>query len=487
MMGFRGMPGPPGPKGPSGLPGRRGNQGKIGPTGFVGNVGEDGPPGRDGRCNCSFPDLYVHRVTVPGPPVIKIKEKKVPVPVVVVNEVEVTKYIPFEPTPPGFAPPEGWSPGMGKPDMSKTRLLPRFSTVSTSTTKVKTTPRRIRPPHTVSGKKTTETENILMEHNITLFENITDENLTMINQSTTTVEPYTGPPTLGYNRRECLLNAVGIPVLHAESQYGPVGSWMRDADPYSEEMARRRWLTDDYASPVLYEYENERQLMNKKQQIKYYVDYLASGTGNIIYNGSFFYHRHGSNILVRYDLESTYQIQHNLGEIAFRDCDRKPDHTFENCNETERDVWLYGRPHNYVDYGVDENGLWVVYVRADSEHLTVSKIETDFYVVETWDIYEVNATEIADTFIMCGVLYGLESATARDTYISFAYDLYKRETVPIRVKWYNPYRGITMLHYNPVDGRLYFFDNKKLLSVNVRMEGEHSDPFDHLLDADDDE
>lgn len=29
-----------------------------------------------------------------------------------------------------------------------------------------------------------------------------------------------------------------------------------------------------------------------------------------------------------------------------------------------------------------------------------------------------------------------------------------------------------MLHYNPVDGRLYFFDSKRLLSVNVRVEGQ---------------
>lgn len=70
----------------------------------------------------------------------------------------------------------------------------------------------------------------------------------------------------------CLLNAVGIPVLHAESQYSAVGSWMRDHRPSNQEMAERRWVTDDYASPVLYEYENERQLMNKKQKIKYHFN-----------------------------------------------------------------------------------------------------------------------------------------------------------------------------------------------------------------------
>lgn len=40
------------------------------------------------------------------------------------------------------------------------------------------------------------------------------------------------------------------------------------------------------------------------------------------------------------------------------------------------------------------------------------------------------------------------------------------------MKWYNPYGGMTMLHYNPVDERLYFFDSKRLLSVNVRVEGQ---------------
>ena len=44
--------------------------------------------------------------------------------------------------------------------------------------------------------------------------------------------------------------------------------------------------------------------------------------------------------------------------------------------------------------------------------------------MNTWEI-EVNGTELADAFIMCGVIYGLESGTDRDTYISFAYDLYR--------------------------------------------------------------
>lgn len=53
----------------------------------------------------------------------------------------------------------------------------------------------------------------------------------------------------------------------------------------------------------------------------------------MIYNGSYYYHRHNSNILMRYDLDTAAQIQSDeLGNIAAIDCSRKHDHTFEVCS-----------------------------------------------------------------------------------------------------------------------------------------------------------
>lgn len=65
-----------------------------------------------------------------------------PVPVVVVSEVEVTKLVPFEPTPPGFGPPPGWLPGMPLPDLSQTRLIPRPTSSPTPLTSSTKIPRR---------------------------------------------------------------------------------------------------------------------------------------------------------------------------------------------------------------------------------------------------------------------------------------------------------------------------------------------------------
>ncbi|VDM84468.1 unnamed protein product [Strongylus vulgaris] len=105
--------------------------------------------------------MYVHRVPIPGPPVIQV-----------------------------------------------------FSTITTTPT----------PPPTRRRKPTTPGKYfvppVFSENGTLLFGNFTDEFGNYTNF--TTVEPYTGPPTLGYNRRECMLAAVGIPVLHAESQYGQV-------------------------------------------------------------------------------------------------------------------------------------------------------------------------------------------------------------------------------------------------------------------------
>jgi hypothetical protein len=53
-----------------------------------------------------------------------------------------------------------------------------------------------------------------------------------------------------------------------------------------------------------------------------------------------------------------------------------------------------------------------------------SQIFQDFYIVNTWEL-DVNATDLSDAFIICGVLYGLESAEDRDTYIAYGYDLFR--------------------------------------------------------------
>lgn len=60
--------------------------------------------------------------------------------------------------------------------------------------------------------------------------------------------------------------------------------------------------------------------------------------------------------------------------------------TFEHCifsSKAERDLpklasngtnYLYTTEYNYVDFNVDDNGLWVIYTSADSNNTIVAKV-----------------------------------------------------------------------------------------------------------------
>ncbi|KHJ43253.1 Olfactomedin-like domain protein [Trichuris suis] len=277
---------------------------------------------------------------------------------------------------------------------------------------------------------------------------------------------------------ECIIEKVGTPVFHSESQYGEVGAWMQDAAPeggYSD----KRWVFDGFISPVLYEYRTELDLLYKRQSVKYYIDYLATGTGGVVYNGSFFYHQYQSPYMVCYHLKSGQVRQKRLAHLAYRDCLLKefsPDgDVIWDCNRTSvRDDNLYGMEHNFADFATDENGLWVIYQNTfNNGTLTIASIDVEsLTVLRSLLVPMGNGKLICNMFIMCGVLYGLTSCTDYQSEINFAYHLYEERYLNLSAVWRNPFRSTTMLNYNPKDRRLYFFDNGNLLSTPVRVKSE---------------
>ncbi|KRX22198.1 Myocilin, partial [Trichinella nelsoni] len=277
------------------------------------------------------------------------------------------------------------------------------------------------------------------------------------------------------NARKCILDRVGTPVFHSESQYGNVGAWMPDAASENGKMSHKRWVFDGLVSPVLYEYKTELDLFYKSQSVKYYVDYLATGTGGVVYNGSFFYHRYNSPYVVRYNLDSGNLHQRKVPNLAYRDCILKefsPDgNQIWDCNaSTVRDPYLYNMSHNFADFATDENGLWLIYGNTyENNTLSVVNIDANYLtLIRSLLVPLNNETSISNMFIMCGVLYGLRSSTDYDSNIDFVYDLYEEKFYNISIKWRNPFYKTTMLNYNPLDRRLYFFDNGNLLSSPVR-------------------
>lgn len=62
-------------------------------------------------------------------------------------------------------------------------------------------------------------------------------------------------------------------------------------------------------------------------------------------------------------------------------------------------------------------------------------------------------------FIVCGVLYAVDSVTDRNSKIRFAYDLYKNKLLDVNLSFTNAFRKTTMLGYNPRSQvRLFNYD-----------------------------
>jgi len=78
------------------------------------------------------------------------------------------------------------------------------------------------------------------------------------------------------------------------------------------------------------------------------LDEAYTGTGHVVYDGSFYYHRVGSREVIRYDLtRKTITGRIFLADVQF-----------------DGDDYLYDSEFNYVDLAVDENGLWAIYAPA---------------------------------------------------------------------------------------------------------------------------
>ncbi len=68
-------------------------------------------------------------------------------------------------------------------------------------------------------------------------------------------------------------------------------------------------------------------------------------------------------------------------------------------------------------------------------------------VLFSWNI-SIQHKSVGEMFIVCGVLYALDSTSDRTTKIRFAYDLYRKELYDVLLTFTNPFRKTTTVGYN---------------------------------------
>lgn len=242
---------------------------------------------------------------------------------------------------------------------------------------------------------------------------------------------------------------------------------MQDPVPIKKNDELKYWMTSDKDKKSLLEFNTKEAFRSKTPTKTYTLLHQLAGNAQAIYAGSFFYNQEGTNKLVKYDLTTEATAFINVFAAATKADNRA----------------LYTTQVNYMDINVDENGLWVIFASNVTNNTMILKFNPNTMQTEyVWNL-TLDHQEIGEMFIICGVLYGIESVRERNTKINFAFDLYAKKPFDINVEFTNPFSQTNFISYNPHSEKIFTWDKGNLLEYPVRL----NETIDLSIPDDDDE
>lgn len=132
------------------------------------------------------------------------------------------------------------------------------------------------------------------------------------------------------------------------------------------------------------------------------IFWCFQGNGHLIYKNVFYYHEKGKPSIIRY----------NLTNRTLDRCDLPKANVNNSLN------LLYKIKHKYVDLSMDENGLWAIYSLDGNTAVVRINTGNRFEVQGGWNI-SVRNQDVGEMFIVCGILYAVDSVTEFKTKIRY--------------------------------------------------------------------
>ncbi|KAM9323347.1 olfactomedin-like protein 2B [Pholidichthys leucotaenia] len=227
------------------------------------------------------------------------------------------------------------------------------------------------------------------------------------------------------------------------------GAWMRDARGHGSVI----YLTSGHLGNILLEFRDMENFKLGHVSNSYKLPYRFSGTGHVVFNGAFYYNRAFSRDVIRYDLR----------------------HRYVAAWTTLHDALLEDQPQTAqteVEFAVDESGLWLLYPALDTEGfhqevmLLVHLHPRDLQPKRSFRT-GLRRGRYGNSFLVCGVLYAVDSMERRFANVTYAFDTYTlTHTVP-SLAFTNLHKHNSQLSYCPLDKKLYSWDDGHQMMYDI--------------------